>query len=35
MEAMRNMYTVLAGNPEERDHFRDLGAGEKITLRFI
>jgi hypothetical protein len=28
IKAMRNMYTILTGKPEEKDHFQDLDAVE-------
>jgi len=32
MGAMRNIYNILVGKPEGRDHSEDLGIDEKIIL---
>jgi hypothetical protein len=34
MREGRGVYRVLMGGPKARDHWEDLGAGERITLRW-
>jgi hypothetical protein len=34
MEQMRNAYTILGGNPEEK-YFRDLGLDRRIILKLF
>jgi len=34
MREGRGVYRVLVGGPKARDHWKDLGVGERITLRW-
>jgi hypothetical protein len=35
MREMRNVYTILVGKPEEKNHLEDLGIDRRIILKWI